>query len=489
VSPRTVGRYQVYEAFASGGMASVHLGRLKGQAGFARTVAIKQLHPSFAEDPSTVSTILDEARIASRIQHPNVVSTLDVVVEGADILLVLEYVHGESFARLLRGAAEPPPVEVSLAVVAGMLHGLHAAHEARSEAGEPLGIVHRDVSPQNVLVGADGLARVLDFGIAKARGRLQTTREGQVKGKLAYMAPEQIKLGEVSRRTDVFASGIVLWEALTGERLFTGDNEGHLMMRVVEAEVEPPSSRRPGISSALDAVALRALSREPSERFGTAREMALALEAAWQIASASVVGRWVELTASATLEERAQRVRSIEAGPNAGSLRPPPASTRDEPTRTDAAIVATPVDRGEVTRTENHALSMEPVAPSKQGSRRPFFVAAGVAAVLGVAAAVALTLKAPAEAPTTGTPAINMTVSSSSAASPSPASPPPASSATEPAREPPLASASAASSSPAASTPLPRGPRAGGRPPGGPTAPPPATATPSAKEAWKPPRW
>ncbi|NUO48895.1 MAG: serine/threonine protein kinase [Polyangiaceae bacterium] len=482
MSPRTVGRYQVYEAFAAGGMASVHLGRLKGQAGFARTVAIKQLHPSFAEDASTVSTILDEARIASRIQHPNVVSTLDVVVEGTDILLVLEYVHGESFARLLRGSAEPPPVEVALAVVTGMLHGLHAAHEAKSETGEPLGIVHRDVSPQNVLVGADGLARVLDFGIAKARGRLQTTREGQVKGKLAYMAPEQIKLGEVSRRTDVFAAGIVLWEALTGERLFTGDNEGHLMMRVVEAKVEAPSARRSEIPAEIDAVVLRALSREPSERFGTAREMALALEATRPIASTSVVGHWVEQTASATLEERAARVRAIEAGP--GSIRPAPLSSRDEPTRTDAGAAARePDSSGEVTKTENHAISMERVVPSKPSSKRGLFVAAGIAALVGVAAAVVLTLRPPAEVPAAGVPAANMTVPSSTSVTPA------ASSSPEPAAEPPAASTAAVSSSSAPSAPPKSPPRAGARPPASSTAAPPAAATATAKEAWKPPRF
>ncbi|MBL8744075.1 MAG: serine/threonine protein kinase, partial [Myxococcales bacterium] len=278
MSPRSVGRYQIFEAFAAGGMASVHLGRMKGDAGFARTVAIKQLHASFAEDSAIVSTILDEARLASRIQHPNVVSTLDVVMEGADILLVLEYVHGDSLARLLRSSASAPPLAVANAVLAGALHGLHAAHEATSETGEPLGIVHRDVSPQNVLVGVDGLARVLDFGIAKARGRLQTTREGQVKGKLAYMAPEQIRLGEVGRATDVFAAGIVYWEALTGQRLFAGENEGHVMTKVLEAPIARPSSIRPEVSKEIDDIVARALSRDPSARFATARDFAIAIE-------------------------------------------------------------------------------------------------------------------------------------------------------------------------------------------------------------------
>jgi len=161
---------------ASGGMATVHLGRLIGPAGFSRTVAIKRLHDQFASDPQFVSGLLDEARLTARIRHPNVVPTLDVVATGEQVLLVLEYVQGESLSRLLassneRGERVPLPIVVS--IIAGVLHGLQAAHEATSDKGEPLHIVHRDVSPQNVMVGVDGVARVLDFGVAKAVGRLQ----------------------------------------------------------------------------------------------------------------------------------------------------------------------------------------------------------------------------------------------------------------------------------------------------------------------------
>jgi hypothetical protein len=332
--PRIVGRYEVYEAFAAGGMATLHLGRMKGPAGFGRTVAVKQLHPSFAEDPATVATLLDEARVAARVQHPGVVSTLDVVVEGADILLVLEYVHGESLARLLGASDEPLPLPIVRAVLSGALHGLHAAHEARSEEGEPLGIVHRDVSPQNILVGADGQARVLDFGIAKARGRLQTTREGQVKGKLAYMAPEQVRLGEVSRRTDVFAAGVVLWEALTGARLFAGENEGHTLSNVLTQAIDAPSELRPEVDDELDALALRALERDPEKRFASARELALALEASGPVAPASAVGRWVEERAAVSLRTRAELVAAVERGRAIAST----ISHADEATRTATVI-------------------------------------------------------------------------------------------------------------------------------------------------------
>jgi serine/threonine protein kinase len=207
-APRSIGRYVLYGEIASGGMATVHFGRLSGPAGFSRTVAIKRLHPQYAKDPEFVSMFLDEARLAARIRHPNVVTTLDVVTTGAEIFLVMEYVQGESLSRLLRAVRPmmtPADTRIVATIVSGVLHGLHAAHEARDEQGQPLRIVHRDVSPQNVLVGTDGVPRVLDFGVAKAAGRVQTTREGQLKGKLAYMAPEQVR-GEVTRVTDVYSA-------------------------------------------------------------------------------------------------------------------------------------------------------------------------------------------------------------------------------------------------------------------------------------------
>ncbi|MGH7294995.1 MAG: serine/threonine-protein kinase, partial [Polyangiaceae bacterium] len=225
-------------------MATVHLGRLLGPAGFARTVAIKQLHAQFATDPEFVSMFLDEARLAARIRSPHVVPIVDIVADGGELLLVMDYVQGESLVRLLRSvlqARELVPLDIAVAVIAGALHGLHAAHEATDEQGNPLGIVHRDVSPQNILVGTDGLARLLDFGVAKAAGRIQTTREGQIKGKIAYMAPEQLRSEPVTRRTDVYAAAVVLWETLTCRRLFRADNEGAIVTSILQSEIEPPS--------------------------------------------------------------------------------------------------------------------------------------------------------------------------------------------------------------------------------------------------------
>ncbi|HWL86479.1 MAG TPA: serine/threonine-protein kinase, partial [Polyangiaceae bacterium] len=317
-----MGRYAVFAEIASGGMASVHLGRLIGSVGFTRTVAIKRLHPHLARNPDFVAMFLDEARLAARIRHPNVVHTLDVVSDEHELLLVMEYVQGETLARLVRAAHSqkirlPPSIASGIAV--GALDGLHAAHEATSERGTPLGIVHRDVSPQNVLVGRDGVARVLDFGVAKAAGRLHETKDGSVKGKFAYMAPEQLGRTEVDRRADIFAAGVVIWEALTAERLFDGDNLAEIVHAVISRSVPAPSSVAADIPPELDAVVLKALEREVDKRYASAHDMAVALERVCRPASAREIGEWVEylaapsLRASRTLLERIESETSTPA--------------------------------------------------------------------------------------------------------------------------------------------------------------------------------
>jgi serine/threonine-protein kinase len=310
------GRYVVYKKIASGGMATVHLGCLRGAAGFSRLVAVKRLHSQYARDPEFVAMLVDEARLAGRIAHPNVVTTLDVVSEGREILLVMEFVRGLPLSRLLRAArakGERVPPQIAAAIASDVLSGLHAAHEARNEAGEPLGIVHRDVSPQNVLVGIDGSARVLDFGIAKASGRWQSTRNGQLKGKLPYMAPEQISTGEVTPRSDVYAVAAVLWEVLTGMRLFHAENEAALIRKVQEGCSRPPSHAAGVHVARFDRIVLRGLERNPSNRFGTAREMAEAIDAIGR-APAREVGDWIERIATDDLDELARSTAEIERG-------------------------------------------------------------------------------------------------------------------------------------------------------------------------------
>ena len=312
---RLVGRYLVHRRIAAGGMATVHLGRLLGAAGFSRTVAIKRLHDAYARDPEFVAMLLDEARLASQIRHPNVVPTLDVVAEADELLVVMEYVTGDSLAHLgklvhLRG--EKFPIHFAAAMVAQALHGLHAAHEAKDPHGDPLGIVHRDVSPQNVLVGTDGVARVLDFGIAKAASRATATEDGQIKGKTAYMAPEQLQHGAVDRRTDVWAAGVMFWELLTGRRLFLADSPAATIGRVLHEPIDPPTRYTPDCPLELAVVCARALERDKEARFATAEEMALAIEDAVQAPRPKEIGAWVQEIAASTLESRAELVREVE---------------------------------------------------------------------------------------------------------------------------------------------------------------------------------
>jgi serine/threonine-protein kinase len=296
----------------------VYFGRLLGASGFTRTVAIKRLHPQYAKDPDFASMFLDEARLAARIRHPNVVQTLDVVQLEGELFLVMDYVPGESLSRLfrqLRTQGRLVPRRVGASIVSGALLGLHAAHEAKDEQGQPLGLVHRDVSPQNVLIGTDGVPRLLDFGVAKAAGRAHTTRDGSMKGKCAYMAPEQVIGQPVSRATDVFAAGVLLWELLTGRRLFQAETDAATLMKVLHEPVPPPSRVVPGLPPEWDEVVARATQRPPEARFATARDMAIAVEACEGVASTTQVGEWVETLAAGTLSSRAQMLQRIEKTP------------------------------------------------------------------------------------------------------------------------------------------------------------------------------
>jgi eukaryotic-like serine/threonine-protein kinase len=311
-----LGRYALYGEIASGGMATVHLGRLIGSAGFARTVAIKRLHPHLAKDPDFVAMFLEEARVAARVRHPNVVATLDVVYEENELFLVMEYVAGESLSRLVRRAREAgkriPPAHVA-AMVCSALEGLHAAHEATSERGTPLGLVHRDVSPQNIHVGVDGVTRVLDFGIAKATNRAVETKSDQIKGKVAYMSPEQLAKSRIDRRADVYSASVVLWEALTGKRLFRADDVPALVYSIIHDPIAPPSLIVSELSKEVDAIVMKGLERDASKRWSSAREMAVALERALAPTPAREIGEWVRATAGEALASRVELVHRIES--------------------------------------------------------------------------------------------------------------------------------------------------------------------------------
>ena len=273
------GRYQRLRSIASGGMATVYLGRASRPGGFERLVAIKVMHPHLAADPEFVRMFLDEARLAASIRHPNVLSVLDVEATENDVSLVMEYIDGPSLGQLLKsyGGAKLP-IESALRIMIDALTGLHAAHDLAGPGGVPLNIVHRDVSPHNILIGNDGVVRIADFGVAYAQMRLATTQSGQMKGKLGYMALEQLRGQAVDRRSDIYSAGVVLWELLAGERLFTGDTDGALAVSAAAGPVQSPHDIDDKVPGPIDDVCMRALCKSPEDRWPTAAAFAEALE-------------------------------------------------------------------------------------------------------------------------------------------------------------------------------------------------------------------
>ncbi len=284
---------------ASGGMASVYLGRTVFPKNFHRVVAVKLCHPHLSEDPKFAKMLLHEAQLAARIRHTNVVQTLDVGVEG-ELYLVMDYVDGASLAELVRRANEqdkPLPISVVAAVLMDTLEGLEAAHTAVDENGVPLGVIHRDISPQNLLVGRDGITRVADFGVAKAAlDNPVTTKTGEVKGKLSYISPEQLSTTDaVTPKADIFAVGIVAWELIEGERLFTGDTYADTVQRVLYVPIPPLESQRALAYPAFVESIERALLRDPDERAGSAKELRSLIEQSGvPIASRTEVSAYVE---------------------------------------------------------------------------------------------------------------------------------------------------------------------------------------------------
>ncbi|MDB4942648.1 MAG: serine/threonine protein kinase [Labilithrix sp.] len=369
----SLGRYALYGEIAAGGMATVHLARLLGPVGFARTVAIKRLHPHLAKDPEFGAMFLEEARLAARVRHPNVVATLDVVHDDGELFLVMEYVAGESLSRLVRKAREAGgrvPPRCAVGIISGALEGLHSAHEALSEKGHLLGLVHRDVSPQNVHVGTDGVPRLLDFGIAKATNRVQETRTDQIKGKVAYMSPEQLAKGNIDRRADVYSAAVVLWETLTGQRLFKADDVATLVYSIINEHIEPPSKYAPDISPALDAVVMKGLEREADARWSTARDMAAALEKALAPAPAREISAWVHEIAGDSLEWRQDLVHRIESETSASM--PPPmlrVESPSSPMDVRSGVVSTEDPRGEAVTISNESGAKGPFASTPDDER------------------------------------------------------------------------------------------------------------------------
>jgi serine/threonine-protein kinase len=380
-------------------MAQVCLGRALGAGGFERLVAVKAMHAHLAAEPDFVAMFLDEARLAARIRHPNVVATLDVQQDEEGLFLVMEYVEGPALQpvlRQLRRARRTLPLDLTLRIFLDALAGLHAAHELTGPEGEPLNLVHRDISPHNILVGVDGVTRLTDFGVAQAESRLSTTRGSEVKGKFPYMAQEQIQRAGVDRRTDVYAAGAVLWEILAGERLVRGDNDGQLLTQILKGETRSARALNPAIPGEIEAVCQRALQREPADRFPTAAAFGEALEAAAKAAGVAI----------AAPRDVAIFIKELKAheGPTdspSGSL-PRPAQSASRPAITAPTSTSTTGSvRVEPEPTSTHGAAVASVAVAAKPKRTGavlLIAAAGIALAAGAAGRLLI--------PSSGSPAI-----------------------------------------------------------------------------------
>ena len=465
---RQLGRFRIVERVASGGMATVYLAKRVGAAGFERTVAIKVLHEHLCSDDDFVAMFLDEARLTAALDHPHVVDVYDVDRIEGELVLVMRYIEGCALSGLLKAAKKrghPLDSGVALQVVHDMLLGLHHAHELRDPSGEPMGVIHRDVSPQNVLVGTDGIARVADFGIAKARGRLVTTEGSDiVKGKWRYLAPEQARGKPLDRRTDIFAAGIVLWESLVGRPLFAAEHEAEIITRLLSSKIESPARERPDVPQDVSDACMRALSRDPDERFQTAEDMAEALSA--DLFAARVKRRDIGDRVYALRKGHIDRIREVASAPLGDDSTPRPSVTSAIASLGDPVSGKSEVDAPSTVT----AAIVDPTASGK--GRVRISVAAGVAVAL-FAGGVSLGLMSEtrSDAVDVGAPPIvtedpSAQVSAPAIASSQPADPTPAAS--------PSATASSTASKPVRRPAVRR--RAASPPPPAPAPPPPPPA-------------
>jgi serine/threonine protein kinase len=277
---QTLGRYKLLALLATGGMAEIHLARQAGIKGFERLVVVKKILPHLAAEEAFLEMFFDEARIASLLNHPNIVQIYDLGQEGDDYFMAMEYLEGESLSFMEREARKKERYmspAVAAGIIAQVCDGLEYAHAFLNHEGQTMNIVHRDVSPQNIIVLFSGGVKLVDFGVAKAASQVHKTRAGSLKGKLSYLAPEQCLGKPVDHRTDIFALGVVLWELLTRRRLFKRDNEGATLNAVMNEEIPGIRTIRRQVPVSLEAVAMRALEKSPEKRFQSAGEMGAAL--------------------------------------------------------------------------------------------------------------------------------------------------------------------------------------------------------------------
>jgi serine/threonine-protein kinase len=367
-----VGRYQLLAPIARGGMAEVWVARFLGDLGFSRLFALKTIRSEFMEDPSFRERFFEEARIAARLRHSNIVEVVDLGEEGSILFQAMTLVEGDSLASLMRARRDGGGFDPTIAarILGDTLAGLHAAHELIDDHGVKLELVHRDVSPHNILVGIDGVSKLTDFGVAKVLGGIpDEVGGGEVRGKPGYLAPEQVEKKAVDRRTDVFACGVVLWELLTGKKLYSGD----------PTAAPDPREHQPNLSPALANVVTRALHLDPKFRYSTAAEMSDALDASTRAASAKDVAKLVEEVCGAHVAEMRASVRkAVVAEPK----RLPPsaiAAGLSQPAATSEVEATEVTVSGDGIHEETTSVQLEPI-PMMKPKRS---AARGLAVVVG----------------------------------------------------------------------------------------------------------
>jgi eukaryotic-like serine/threonine-protein kinase len=414
--PERVGRYEVLLPIASGGMATVYLARAVGPRGFEREVALKLVHPHLRDDERLAADLIEEAKLSVRIRHPNVVPVLDAGDDPAGVYLAMDYVEGESLSGLVRAAAAAGidlPASIAMRVLLDGLAGLHAAHELGDAAGRSLELVHRDFSPQNLLVGTDGHSRLADFGVARAATRIAQTQTGVVKGKIGYMAPEQVRGRPLDRRCDVWAAGVLAWELLAGRRLHPSSDVS-TMFEIVQKPPPRLRSVRAEIAPALDEAVAEALRMEVRERCPTAARFASRLvDAGAEVASPAEVAAYVTRAVGQRLQTRRARVAEVlalraqmkritvsaseeaeeanaptgAAGAADAATSSPAAAVPASPALVSAALADEPLDEATTDSTSVSAPRDLVAAPRRAPGRIALAALGGIAIVLGVVAA------------------------------------------------------------------------------------------------------
>jgi serine/threonine-protein kinase len=421
-----LGRYELLLPVAQGGMATVWAARMKGTRGFSKIVAIKTMLPALSSDPRFEKMFLSEAELASRIKHPNVCEILDLGEQEGVLYLVMEWIDGESLVTLLgdcERSGRRVPFAAAAQIGADAARGLHAAHELKDEGGELVGVVHRDVSPHNILVTYDGIVKIVDFGVAKAMARSdhQATNAGHLKGKVHFMAPEQAFCDEIDRRTDVFALGIVLYQLTTGHHPFRADNELATLARITSPEPVPaPSMHVADYPPELAEVLLKALAKAPDQRFATMRDFAEALEAAAVKLGEAAGAQGLEAFVVEALESRKEaRAAQLKQARHAADDREEHRAHGPSATPLPGlAVLAAPLAED----THVPLASSLAASPPRGGLARAAGLV-GLGAILGAMALVWATRGAP--APVNGTSSLSATLAETTAPSASGAASPP----------------------------------------------------------------